>query len=68
MNTTKEGIEVKPGQKWRDLDKRARDNRILTVIEVRDGKALCIDGLPTFKTRISIRRMHRHSTGFELVQ
>jgi len=62
-NTTKEGIEVKPGQVWRDLDKR-RNGRTRTVVAVEDGKAH-MDGTP--KTKVSIARMHKGSTGWSLV-
>ena len=68
MNTTKEGIEVRVGQIWRDLDKRM--TRVVRVMEVGNGKAIVRsgwDGSGT-KSTISIRRMHRHSTGWELVR
>lgn len=61
--TTRDGIEVKPGQVWRDLDKRM-NGRTLNVLRVEEGRAF-MDG--PRKTSISIRRMHRHSTGWELV-
>lgn len=64
MNTTKEGIEVKPGQVWEDLDKRMLGRR-RQVREVSDGYAY-MDGYP--RTRVAIRRMHRHSTGWKLVR
>ncbi len=65
---TKEGVEVKPGQKWRDLDKRML-GRVVTVIEVKDGKATVSSHphIRSMRSTISVRRMHRHSTGFELV-
>lgn len=63
-NITREGIEVKPGQKWMDLDSRMR-GRIVTVVSVEDGKAHVVTS--TSKTRLSVRRMHKHSTGFKLV-
>jgi hypothetical protein len=62
-NITKEGIEVKVGQVWRDCDKRM-NGRTRKVVSVNDGKAQ-MDG-PT-KTSVSIRRMHKSSTGWELV-
>lgn len=61
---TKEGIEVKPGQVWQDLDKRM-SNRKCTVLAVLDGKAH-MGGVP--KTKVSISRMHKSSTGWMLVQ
>lgn len=68
---TKDGIEVKPGQVWRDLDKRMRGREVI-IVEVANGKAITRDnlrfGFTARKNRpISISRMHRHSTGWELV-
>lgn len=62
INATKEGIEVKPGQVWRDLDKRM-NGRTRTVLAVLDGKAH-MNGVP--KTKVSISRMHKGSTGWAL--
>lgn len=62
-NITKEGIEVKAGQVWRDLDKRMK-GRTVTVIFATAGVAR-VKGART--TELAIRRMHRHSTGWELV-
>lgn len=62
-NVTKEGIEVLPGQLWQDLDKRM-NGRKKRVLAVEDGKAV-MDGYP--KVKVSIRRMHKGSTGWELV-
>lgn len=71
-NVTRDGVEVKPGQVWRDLDKRM-DGRRVQVVEVTNGKAVVV-GLsgngavnPFSKSRISVARMHRSSTGWELV-
>ena len=63
---TKEGIEVKAGQKWRDLDKRM-NGRIVTVEWVSvDGTIARVKGARS--TQLSISRMHRHATGWELVK
>lgn len=62
-NITKEGVEVKAGQIWRDLDKRM-SGRQRTVLTVEGGKAH-MDGTP--KTKVSIKRMHKGSTGWALV-
>jgi len=62
-NATKEGIEVKPGQVWRNLDKRM-NGRTRTVLSVADGKAH-MDGTP--QTKVSIARMHKGSKGWALV-
>lgn len=71
---TKDGIEVKQGQIWRDLDKR-QPNRHCKVSSVRDGKAIMIlctaDGRTINAMRevkISVARMHKSSTGWALVR
>jgi hypothetical protein len=71
-HTTKEGIEVKPGQVWRDLEAQGRCNaeRLVRVRKVVDGKAVCcvlVDGRAGKETKIAIRRMHKTSTGWALV-
>jgi hypothetical protein len=68
MSTTKEGIEVCVGQVWRDMDKRM--HRVVMVIEVNGDKAVVRsgwDGSGT-KSTLSIKRMHKHSTGWQLVR
>lgn len=71
---TKDGIEIRKGQVWRDLDKRMT-SRHAKVETLRDGKAimyLCtaegriIDAMREVK--ISISRMHKSSTGWALVR
>ena len=62
-NITKEGIEVMAGQVWRDLDKRM-NGRTVTVLSVADDFAM-VKGARI--TRLSVQRMHRHSTGWKLV-
>jgi hypothetical protein len=72
MNTTKEGIEVKAGQMWRDLDKRM-DHRCVRVVSVTEGKATVARTDPVTgqtderTTKLSVSRMHRHSSGWALV-
>lgn len=82
-NTTKEGVTVRVGQIWKDLDKRV--NRFVKVVGVIDGKAIvrrcnqssmsqpCDCTCENFvcntkKTKLSINRMHKHATGWALVQ
>lgn len=74
MNTTKEGIEVKAGQIWKDLDKRMC-NRHCIVKAVDEGKAHLSACRPDGgwvsqqkPTKVSIARMHKSSTGWELVK
>jgi hypothetical protein len=69
-NYTKEGIEVKRGQVWRDLDKRMT-GRLCRVGKVVGGRAemfTIVNGQAGKRTTVAIRRMHRHSTGWELVE
>lgn len=65
---TKDGIEVRVGQVWRDLDVRM-NGRTRKVIEVKNGKAVMQSPLQPsgMKTKVSIKRMHKSSTGWELV-
>ena len=64
-NQTREGIEVKAGQVWRDLDKRMK-GRTVTVLAVAHDFAM-VKGAKKI-TRLAVARMHRHSTGWELAQ
>ena len=64
-NITKEGIEVKEGQVWRDLDKRMK-GRTVTVLFAVAGVAR-VKGAGARTTELAISRMHHHSTGWELV-
>jgi hypothetical protein len=73
LNRTRDGIEVRPGQIWRDLDKRM-DGRHVRIESVSDGKAV-VAGVarnaavnPFANSRISVSRMHKSSTGWELVK
>lgn len=68
MNITKDGIEVVPGQLWQDQDYRTH-GRVRQVHEVKDGKArMKHPTLPQMPmTWVSIKRMHKHSTGWVLV-
>jgi hypothetical protein len=63
-NVTKEGIEVKPGQIWIDLDKRMRERSVIVEI-VEDGQAYCRTAAGK-RTRIAIRRMHKGGTGWRI--
>jgi hypothetical protein len=72
VNTTKEGIEVKQGQVWRDLDTRMGEryckvtlvyDEVATMQRCRPNGATVTDHL----TRVKVRRMHKHSTGWALV-
>jgi hypothetical protein len=66
--TTRDGIVVRVGQRWRNCDKRTNGQiKTVTAVDVRNGKAqLAWNGF--FKSWNSIRRMYRHATGWELVE
>lgn len=72
----KHGIEVRKGQVWKDCDKR-QEGRYLKVLEVRHYPLrikvrcmeCCSDGyvpLGASTTTISLDRMHKHATGYDL--
>lgn len=71
-DTTKEGIVVRVGQVWRSLDKR-EGNRHVKVMLLENGKATVTNCRPNgleigaMRTRLSVRRMHKASTGWALV-
>ena len=71
-NFTPEGVEVKVGQQWRDLDKRMK-GRIRHIVGIADGKAFMrqyseFQGRMVGQlTKVSIRRMKKSSTGWALV-
>lgn len=68
----RDGIVVKVGQVWRDLDKRM-EGRHCKIIAVLDGRAHMNRCLPNGRvttqavTKVGILRMHRGSTGWALV-
>jgi hypothetical protein len=66
---TKDGIEVKPGQVWRDLDKRM-GGRTCRVGKIVNGKAemfTIVNGQSGKRTFVTIARMHKTTTGWALV-
>lgn len=74
-DVTREGITVRAGQVWRDLDVRTMGGkRHCRVERVEGGAALMrlssTDGeiISTRTTRVSIHRMHKSSTGWALVK
>jgi hypothetical protein len=70
--TTKEGVRVEVGQVWRDLDKRmhGRTRRVEAIVDAVLGKVrlVAVTGRGRFPTVVSVRRMHKSSTGWALVQ
>jgi len=66
-NITKGGVEVKVGQIWRDLDYRMK-GRTITVTAVRNSRAYFLRNRhASTESSLSIARMHRHSTGWEIL-
>lgn len=68
---TRDGIRVELGQVWRDCDKRmCSGNRKCRVVELNRhlGKVL-MQNIHSANARswVSVRRMHKGSTGWELV-
>jgi len=71
MATTRDGIEVKVGQVWRDLDKRMsnRQRKVIAISE--DGTKVQMKHPHLESSRavwVSVSRMYRHATGWELVK
>ncbi len=80
--TTKDGIEVKVGQVWEDLDPRMRGKRVkVTDVWVGSGHYAGVwfatvypvlvhrPGLGYSRaSKIRINRMHIHSTGWKLIK
>lgn len=67
---TKEGIEVSVGQIWQDLDKRMRDRK-RKIVAVLGERVIMDEPEADFvnsrhPTKVSVSRMHRHSTGWKL--
>lgn len=65
---TKEGIKVKVGQVWEDLDPRM-GGRTRRVVAIEDRKVVMAWPHDTDRgrTKVSISRMHKSSTGWKLV-
>ncbi|MER6520053.1 hypothetical protein ABT246_24765 [Streptomyces sp. NPDC001553] len=66
-NTTDEGILVRRDQIWEDLDTRQSKRRVV-IESVADGEAQVRDHYGTKRSTLSVSRMHRHSTGFRIVE
>jgi hypothetical protein len=65
--TTKEGVEVMPGQIWRDLDKRMAGRRVkVLAVYIESGKAEVENQATGGLTTLSVRRMHKGATGWAL--
>jgi hypothetical protein len=62
---------VEVGQEWRDNDSRMKVARVLRILSVKNGKALCsvrVDGEETGRrTLVSVQRFRPTSTGYVLL-
>jgi len=65
-DVTREGITVQEGQVWADLDKRMAGRKVTVTLVESGGRVVVRDSMGRM-TRLSVRRMHNHSTGFRLV-
>ncbi|MFJ6141379.1 hypothetical protein [Kitasatospora sp. NPDC092286] len=65
-NTTCEGILVRRGQIWENLD-NGQSNRHVVIESVADGEAQVRDHYGTKCSTLSVFRMHTHPTGLRLV-
>lgn len=67
-NVTKEGVVVKVGQIWEDLDTRMGGRR-RRVVDVYHGMAV-MGSVQTGSspTKVQVKRMHKCSTGWKLVE
>lgn len=66
---TKDGVHVRVGQVWRDLDVRmlGRTRCIVEVDAFRGKVKMATDGQARGHSWVSIHRMHRHATGWQMV-
>ncbi|MFJ5071679.1 hypothetical protein ACIQC7_35215 [Kitasatospora sp. NPDC088556] len=65
-NTSCEGILVRRGQIWEDLDTQQNERHVV-IESVADGEARVRDHYGTKHSTLSVSRMHRHSAGLRLV-
>ncbi|MGW3197116.1 hypothetical protein ACWDBD_21500 [Streptomyces sp. NPDC001118] len=66
-NTTREGILVRRGQIWENLDIWQNQRRVVVEF-VESGRARVRAHYGTRRSTISVSRMHKHSRGFRLVE
>lgn len=63
---TKEGVQVREGQVWKDLDKRVKRTVKVERVDALNGIAHVVSTNGA-KSKISIKRMYKHGQGFSLV-
>jgi len=66
---TKDGIKVEIGQMWRDLDKRmsGRIRKVVALSYALNKARMQHPENEKLATWVSVRRMHKHSTGWQLI-
>jgi hypothetical protein len=64
LNTNRDGILIRPGQMWKDINPRSQ-GRMISISSVQGGVATVYDGNRT--PTLSVSRMYPHSRGYELV-
>jgi len=66
---TPEGVEIKIGQIWLDLDTRFTPRKIqILAIDEKSGKVSAKSGTSGKVTRISIKRLKYRSSGYRLLE
>lgn len=67
--TTRDGIEVRIGQTWRNCDTRMYGQLKEVVAVDLVNKKVCLAGpAGLFRSWNSVKRMHKSATGWELVE
>ena len=66
---TKDGIEIRHGQTWRNCDKRMR-GQLKEVVDIDYVKRkACLAGpAGLFRRWVSVSRMYKHATGWEIAE
>lgn len=67
--TTQDGIVVRVGQTWRNCDKRMNGQlKSVIAVSATSGKAQLAGPAGLWANWVLVRRMHKSSTGWELVE
>lgn len=64
LNTNRDGILIRPGQIWKDMNPRSEGRRFISVTSVEDGIATITDGKRALP--LAVKRMYPHSRGYEI--
>jgi hypothetical protein len=67
---TKDGIEVQIGQVWKNCDRRNRGEvkKVVGIIDAGNDTCAILYSDYGKRSNVKVRRMYKHSTGWELVQ